>query len=511
MKKIGVFAVLCLLFSCNSDDDRVEQVIEIFVGEVTNIILQDVADSGDSSDFQLDFDKADDESMIAEYRVMLVKDGNDITLEEALEIQEYWTVSPTGSDFQNQLPANLNDIDGDAVVNAGVYKAYILSKSNNESDATSSLSKGLIGTEFVDNIANLEALIAQEMNAWNINALSIALINEGEVIYSKGFGMHDLANQTEATDETLFVTSSMAKLIIATAVMQQVEQGAIDLDEEVSTYLGYEFRNPNFPNVPVTVRQLMTQRSSLSLPTFGEIPDLAAIYSWDSAASLPFSTWVPNYLLTTGANYDPDSWRNYPPDTQHLSSNTGMALLAYMVELVSGVDFRDYADENIFAPLGMNNTSYRMDIPGSYDDTLLADIFTSTGNTFPDYIYKPDYPAGLLRTSTSEWSNFLIAILNRGILNGNRILEESTVDLMLDVQYPDANLAYGAGVALIWRSLNGWIGHTAGGFVTGSTDVKMEGGKGVVIISNGRQAFTVVPDSNNGLIYNFAHEYLNGL
>lgn len=511
MKKIIGLMIVISFIGCKNDDEGQQEDVEMFVGQVVNIFLEDVADNGDSSDFNLRFDRVSDESTIEEYRVMLAKNDVELTLDEALNVEEYLAIEPSGEDFQSQLPTDFLDSDGDQIANSIEYNAYVLSKSNNENEFTSNIAKTSDATEFVDNIANLESLIEIEMDTWNINALSIALINQGEVIYSNGFGTYDLNNNSETTDETLFVTSSIAKLIIATAVMQQVEQGALDLDNEVSDYLGYDFRNPSFPDIPVTVRQLMTQRSSLSLPTFGEIPDLAAIYSWEDSANLPFSNWVPNYLLENGTNYDPDSWKNYEPDTQHLSSNTGMAILAYLVELVSGTDFRDYADQNIFIPLGMTNTAYRMDTPGSYNDDLLADIFTSTGNTFPDYIYKPDYPAGLLRTSAKDWSNFLIAILNKGILNENRILEEASVELMLEVEYPDANLAYGAGVALIWRSLNGWIGHTAGGFVTGSTDIRMIEGQGVIILSNGRQAFTVVPDPINGKIYDAVHDYLESL
>jgi len=503
----GIF--LGVIVSCNNDDNVNEPDLQN-VDIVTNIILEDVDDNGNSSDFQISFTKPTDISNIAEFRVALVKSAISITLSEIenLSTNQYFSIESSGSSsVTTQLSTTILDSDGENLVDGDNYKAYVISISNNLNENLNGLSQASNSALYLNRIIEMENIINQEMNAWNISALSVAIVKEGEVAYSKGFGIQSIGNQTPASENTLYVSSSIAKLVIAVAVMQQVEDGKLDLDEDVSTYLGYNFRNPNFPNDVITVRMLMTQRSSLALPTFGEVPDLAALYTYDSASELPFEVWIPNYLLTDGANYDTDVWRNYAPDTQHLSSNVGMGMLAYLVQLVSGEDFRDYAEAHIFLPLGMTNTKYRMDTPGSYDESSLADLFNSVGGLHDAYLYGPNYPAGLLRLSVKEWSNFMMAILNKGIYNGVRILEEATVDDMLDVKYPNANLAYGAGVALVWRELNGWIGHTGGGFITGSTDLNLSSGIGIIIISNGRLAFTVAPDANDGAIYNAVHNY----
>ena len=127
---------------------------------------------------------------------------------------------------------------------------------------------------------------------------------------------------------------------LATAIMQQYEEGKIDLDEDISTYLGYEMRNPNFPNIPISTRSLMTHQSSLANPTNLEASDIVAVFT-DSVFNM--ADWVKDYMIPGESKYTPGVWKNYSPDTQHSNSNLGVTILAHLVEKVSGMNFRDYA------------------------------------------------------------------------------------------------------------------------------------------------------------------------
>ena len=160
----------------------------------------------------------------------------------------------------------------------------------------------------------------------------------------------------------------------------------------------------------------------------------------------------------------------------------------------------------------MSMTAYKMSSPSYYPASLLADNISLSGVAFDPYVEGATYPAGWMRLSSKECTQFILAILNGGELNGNRILKAKTVEKMLDVKFPNANLAFNSGVALLWRSSpRGWIGHTAGGVSTHSLMLNPSTGHGFVIMTNTSAAFSLSPDPNNGLIYRAVEKYLEGL
>lgn len=370
---------------------------------------------------------------------------------------------------------------------------------------------GLLELEILP-IPTLEEFIESEVSLNSIPALSAAMIKGDEIVWTKSFGIHQKSTNSIASESTLYVTSSIAKLVVAVAVMQQSEQGKIDLDEDISEYLGYTMLNVNFPDIKITSRLLLTHQAALANPSPSESPEINAIYTPDSVFSM--SSWVYDFMVPDGSKYNATLWMNVQPGTAHKSSNLGVTLLAHLVEKVTGLEFRDYCEQEIFSKVGMTNTSYRMSFPGTYDENLLADSYSNTGTIIPTYFEGALYPAGFLRTNILDWSDFMITILNGGIYKGNRILTENSVSEMLDIKFPNAGLAYNSGIGLLWRAYGtdkDWLGHTGGGFVTSSADLNIATKSAVVIFTNGSGKIAVVPDPvGNGTIYDRLHsEVLN--
>ncbi|WP_222983077.1 serine hydrolase domain-containing protein [Flagellimonas meishanensis] len=517
--RISFILFLFLIFSCSTDsqDSTLEEVpmeeinpLDVQVQQARNIILEDIANKGNASDLRVSFERAPNEENIKEYRVIIAKTSTTLTLElgESLSRDRFLTVNPNGSNVSLSLPETLLDSSGNVISEGNSYTAYVLSIADGIAAGISSLSTSSNALNFLNELTKLENLILEEMGVWNINALAVATVENGTITYAKGFGIHNQQDGISTSDNTLFVTMSLAKLVVAVAVMQQVDLGNIDLDSDVSSYIGFDLRHPNFPEVTITPRMLMSHQAGLANPDASEIPELNLSYQAGTAPAL--SEWIPDYLVPSGPNYNPLIWKEFAPGTgNHISSNVGMSILAYAVEMVSGQDYRNYTENNIFIPLGMINTKHRMGQPGSYEDALLSDNFSASGNLLLEYLGSPVYPSVFLRTSVMEWSNFLIMVLNKGLYENSRILNEASIDEMLQIAYPNANLAFGSGVGLVWRNnFNNWIGHTGGGFITSSTDVNLGLGKGVIILCNQRQAFTVSPDITNGKIYWAIHKYL---
>ena len=111
-------------------------------------------------------------------------------------------------------------------------------------------------------VTRLEALIDEAMKAHQIPAVSIALVEGGQIVWAKGFGFADPKAKSPATAETIYRVGSVSKLFTDLAVMQLVEQAKLDLDAPITTYLT-DFAPRNLFNRPITLRQLMAHRSGL--------------------------------------------------------------------------------------------------------------------------------------------------------------------------------------------------------------------------------------------------------
>jgi CubicO group peptidase (beta-lactamase class C family) len=107
----------------------------------------------------------------------------------------------------------------------------------------------------------------------NVPSAAMIAVKDGEIVYSHTAGFMDAARTRAPTEATLYKTSSIAKLVIAVAVMQQVELGRLDLDADVGDYLPFPVRNPAFPDTVITARMLMQHRAGLTNPDPGEVTD----------------------------------------------------------------------------------------------------------------------------------------------------------------------------------------------------------------------------------------------
>lgn len=147
--------------------------------------------------------------------------------------------------------------------------------------------------------------------------------------------------------------ASVSKVVVATAVMQLVERGDINLDIDISTYIPFSLRNPGFPDDSITTRMLLTHRSGINNPsTYGTYPG-------DSAP--PLFPGIRDILVPGNGRYLSSIWTNSRPGTTFLYTNIGTAVLGYLVQAVSNEDFNQYCIENIFEPLEMFDTSFRLD------------------------------------------------------------------------------------------------------------------------------------------------------
>jgi CubicO group peptidase (beta-lactamase class C family) len=340
--------------------------------------------------------------------------------------------------------------------------------------------------------AALDQAIQAEMSKDGLPSLAAGIIKGDKIVWQNFYGYSNVADKKVPTAETIYVLASISKTVTATAVMQLWEKGQLDLDKDINAYLPFKIRNPQYPNDPITARHLLTHRAGLAHPN-GEDPNFYQTYPNDTAPAL--GPWLGEYLVPDGSEYVAAMWKNAPPGTVVENSNIGVALLGYLVEAITGVDFGEYCRQNIFAPLEMGNSGFRLRDVGS---SQLAGLYTSATATIGQYSVK-FYPAVMMRSSIKEFSHFAMAYLNSGEYNGKRILQAATINEMLRLQVPEA------GLGLIWRSFgNGYMGHTGGLVgVSSSLSIDTAGKLGLLIFTNTVNKGTVYP---GGKIYELVRQ-----
>ena len=349
-----------------------------------------------------------------------------------------------------------------------------------------------------EDFSNLDAneidqRIQQEVEREDAPALVAGIVKDGEIVWQNSYGYKDIASQKTPDANTIFILASISKTFVAMAAMQLKEQGLLDLDADINTYLPFSLRNPHYPDIPITIRMLLTHTSSLSWPTNEQDPTYNNRFEEGTAG--PLADWVQNYLIPGSQTYQPNSWLNKKPGTHYQYSNIGVATLGYLLEVISGQDFADYCKTNIFEPLQMSNSGYRTADVGEPDQ--LATLYHD-GDVIQQYT-APHYPSFAVRSSLADMSNYITAMLNGGEYQGVRILEEATVNDMLAIKVPSRDIGF------IWTALSrDWMGHIGSYWgVSSSLDINRELGLGVFIVSSSSDIESLYPD---GKIYKLVHQ-----
>jgi len=307
--------------------------------------------------------------------------------------------------------------------------------------------------------AMLDRGFAALLDRHRVPGLAAAIILNGRLAWAKGYGFADLENRRSMTADTIQNVGSVTKTLTTTLVLQDIEAGRLDLDRDINHYLPFVVRNPNHPQVSITLRQLLTHRSS--------IRDGAA-YSdsyrcGDQTTSL--EDWLRAYFDVSGKSDHFHVWAPgtlHPPSSPRAYSNIAFGLVGLLAERVGGKPYALLCRERIFGPLGMASTGFRLDTIDRTREAVpyktLADNFKvgdlseperafarypegsfapKAGGHFPFCSYSfATPPDGLMRTSVNDLAQFVLAWIGNGTRvtargDAARILSTKTVAMAL--------------------------------------------------------------------------------
>lgn len=261
--------------------------------------------------------------------------------------------------------------------------------------------------------AFFDQLVPKQLAELQIPGAVIAVVKDGRLLLAKGYGMADIERQV-AVDPmtTLFRVGSISKLFTWTAVMQLHEQCLLDLDADINQYL--DFAIPaTFPE-PITMRHLMTHTAGFEDHGFG-------LYSRNAETMRTNAEWVAAIVPA----------RIWPVGLYSAYSNYGAALAGYIVERITGMDYDDYVEQHILAPLGMQQTTSRQPLPASLSQNMAAGYFLTDGQPRAgQFELVVPAPAGSMSSTAADMARFMAAHLDDGQLDGSGILSPAATALM---------------------------------------------------------------------------------
>ncbi|MCB0057010.1 MAG: serine hydrolase [Caldilineaceae bacterium] len=271
-------------------------------------------------------------------------------------------------------------------------------------------------------VAQIEAFVAQEMEAKEIPGVSLGIVKDGEIVYAKGFGEAEYGTGRPMTPQTQFAVACVTKSLTTAAIMQLVDQGLIDLDAPVVEYLPY-FKLADERYQEITIHDLLANTAGLPMPNY------VALYGGFSQNP----TWSPELLEDYVRSLADKPMAVDPADNIFMYGGDYFDILGDVIAKVSGQPFEEYMGEHILAPVGLEHTTFIVD---ELDPELAAaahwrDEAGEMQISVPSPTYYPAHtPSNGMFSTTEDLLKWAIVNLNRGEWEGTQIVPAAAYDKM---------------------------------------------------------------------------------
>ena len=333
--------------------------------------------------------------------------------------------------------------------------------------------------EFPDtapSVAEMEAVLEEQTDANVPPGLSVVVLKDGRTVYKNSFGLADGRTGRKVTNDSNFGWWSVTKIPTAIAAMQLIERGEMSLDDPVAAHLPFfKVTYPSPEQGPVRIRHLLNHSSGIQEP-------LAVLFWMHPEGEGPYR--LTDFVAEKLPKY---AKLDFAPGTQVKYTNLGYMVLGAVIEAVSGMSYEDFVRSNILAPLDMRSTDFSLredmlqDVAvGShplFDFTttmmpfgwsyMIGDTHWGRGLIWLNRFYAHANPPSGLFGPADEAAQILRAMMNGGEVDGRRLLQPETVDLMLSAETP-ADAGAGERRVLGWLKQEGprdrvYFSHSGGG------------------------------------------------
>jgi CubicO group peptidase (beta-lactamase class C family) len=259
------------------------------------------------------------------------------------------------------------------------------------------------------------------MARYHVPGAVIAFVENGKVVYLKGYGYANVARRQRVTAaRTVFRVASLSKLITATAVMQLAAADRVHLGDDVNQYLTGFGLARTYPR-PVTLATLLTHTSGLGDRSI-------AIASSRPSDLLPLGVFLRERLPP----------RAMPPGTFYSYTNWNYDLAGYIVQTVSRQPFARYVNRHIFSPLDMNHSTFVQPPAPRLGHPATGYLMNTSPPQVAPMWYMNGIPSAGLSTTAADMAHFLLAQLDGGVFHRGRILAPAMVNVMQHLHFRTA-------------------------------------------------------------------------
>jgi len=339
----------------------------------------------------------------------------------------------------------------------------------------------LLSVKAISQIENIAPAIQQIFKEEKLVGLSVAVVKDNKIIYANSFGTSNLETGAPLTNKNIFRIASISKSFSATSIMQLIEAGKLDLDEDVSNLVGFPIRHPKYPETVITLRLLMSHLSSIN--------DSEGYFSLDYINPAKNPNWQKCY-------------NDYEPGKGYQYCNLNFNMIGTIIERTSGERFDQYIKHHILDPLGLYG-GYCVD---SLDKSRFASIYDYNVDSAKFIISPNAYaarseeianytmgystpifsPTGGMKISATDLAKYMTMHMNYGRYKEGRIITNKSSKLMQTVNREEDQ--YGFGLEISKNLVEGirLVGHNGAAYGLYSAmyfDPKKK--FGIVVISNG--------------------------
>lgn len=314
----------------------------------------------------------------------------------------------------------------------------------------------------------------EQMRVGRLPGLALAVVGPDGILWSSAYGVSDVDTGEAVREDTLFGVASVSKLVVGLLLMQSVEADELALADDAADHLSHSLRHPLHPNEAMSVRSLATHtsgiRDSLSLFVRGFVEG-------DPEENL--GVFTRSYVEEGGDFYAPENFGEEAPGASYDYANVGFALLGHALEGATGRDFRSLSNA-LLESLSMDGGFFLADV----DPARLSVSYGASANSYsPVETGILYYPAGSLMGSVQDMSRLLRVFMNDGELDGVRVVDPASVELMEQVANPSLNAR--RGVSMNSTTIEGIAMHGHNGAGVGSSaDIWYSPRFGVVVLTN---------------------------
>jgi len=245
-----------------------------------------------------------------------------------------------------------------------------------------------------------------------------------EIVYERYYGVQQKTTNVPVTENSYFRCASVTKLVTGIGIMKMADEGLLDVDEDISTYLGYTVRNPRYMKQPITLRYLMSH-------TAGMVEN----------ASFSYKSSILSDMIDIEKKASANFKKAVPPGSQYTYSNFGAGITGAVIESVTGQDVSSFMREFLFAPLGIDAAYHVSQLE---EPDFICATYKKDGSLYaaPSYMLRQEYLAeadpdhhyrttiGSLQIRPRDLARLGIALCGDGTVDGVRVLSEEAIAMM---------------------------------------------------------------------------------